>query len=77
MVINETLRLFPPVGISFRQCTKDYKMPNGCILKKGTEVQVQYISLHTYTEFCIPTEQRLNFVLECQCCCCEHPMKLL
>ena len=40
MVINETLRLFPPVGVSFRQCTKDYKMPNGSILKKGTEVQV-------------------------------------
>ena len=54
MVINETLRLFPPVGISFRQCTKDYKMPNGCTLKKGTEVQVHLI--YTHTEFCIPTE---------------------
>ena len=40
MVINETLRMFPPLGISFRECTKDYKMPNGSILKKGTEVQV-------------------------------------
>ena len=40
MVINETLRMFPPLGISFRECTKDYKMPNGSILKKGTEVNV-------------------------------------
>ena len=54
MVINETLRLFPPVGVSFRQCTKDYKMPNGSILKKGTEVQVRLIqrgpSKHKYIE---------------------------
>ena len=21
-------------------------------------------------------DQKLNFVLECECCCCEHPMKL-
>ena len=21
-------------------------------------------------------QQKLNFVLDCECCCCEHPMKL-
>ena len=39
-VICETLRMFPPVAISFRQCTKDYQLPGGAILEKGTEVQV-------------------------------------
>ena len=47
MVINETLRMFPPLGISFRECTKDYKMPNGSILKKGTEVQVHVMGKDT------------------------------
>ena len=39
-VICETLRMFPPAVISFRQCTKDYQLPGGAMLEKGTEVQV-------------------------------------
>ena len=40
-VVCETLRMFPPVAISFRQCTKDYQLPGGAILERGTEVQVR------------------------------------
>jgi cytochrome P450 len=39
MVIHETLRMFPPVGVSFRECTADYKLPCGAIIKKTTEIQ--------------------------------------
>ena len=60
MVINETLRMFPPLGISFRECTKDYKMPNGSILKKGTEVQV--LGEFMVHDKGVPSSHRLGWV---------------
>ena len=40
-VVCETLRMWGPVDISFRQCTKDYELPGGVILEKGTEIQAR------------------------------------
>ena len=40
-VVSETLRMWGPVDISFRQCTKDYELPGGVILEKGTEIQAR------------------------------------
>ena len=63
MVINETLRMFPPLGISFRECTKDYKMPNGSILKKGTEVNVRSIVQGDHSACGEPSGQKFRFGL--------------
>jgi cytochrome P450 family 6 len=39
--IDETLRLYPPLSILFRTCTKDYKIPNTeLIIEKGTSIYI-------------------------------------
>ena len=40
-VVCETLRMWSPLDISFRQCTKDYQLPGGVVLEKGTEIQAR------------------------------------
>ena len=40
-VVCETLRMWSPLDISFRQCTKDYELPGGVVLEKGTEIQAR------------------------------------
>ncbi|CAG9772146.1 unnamed protein product [Ceutorhynchus assimilis] len=47
MVINETLRKFPPVTILPRICTKDYEIPGTkSTIKKGTRVHIPVWGLH-------------------------------
>jgi len=44
--INETLRLYPPLAILFRTCTKNYKMPDtDLIIEKGTSVYIPAIAI--------------------------------
>ena len=40
-VVCETLRMWSPLDISFRQCTRDYQLPGGVILEKGIEIQAR------------------------------------
>ncbi|CAG9802511.1 unnamed protein product [Chironomus riparius] len=43
----EALRKYPPVPILFRECTKDYKIPNtDLVVRKGTDVKIPIMSLH-------------------------------
>ncbi|KAG5681182.1 hypothetical protein PVAND_010640 [Polypedilum vanderplanki] len=44
--IDETLRLYPPLSILFRTCTKDYKIPNtDLIVEKGTSVHIPSMAI--------------------------------
>ncbi|KAJ1964080.1 hypothetical protein GGI12_001647, partial [Dipsacomyces acuminosporus] len=45
-VIKETLRLFPPVFVLIKMCTKDCILPGGFIIRKGMEARVDIWSLH-------------------------------
>ncbi|XP_072929801.1 probable cytochrome P450 6a13 [Epargyreus clarus] len=39
MIIDETLRMYPPLRALFRRCTKDYKLPNSdLVIEEGTLV---------------------------------------
>ncbi|XP_035706595.1 cytochrome P450 9e2 isoform X2 [Folsomia candida] len=47
MVINETLRFYPPATVTDRGCTKDYKIPGTeFILKKGQGLIIPIYGLH-------------------------------
>jgi cytochrome P450 family 6 len=44
--IDETLRLYPPLSILFRTCTKDYKVPNSdLIVEKGTSIHIPSMAI--------------------------------
>lgn len=44
--IDETLRLYPPLSIMFRRCTRDYKIPNTDLLvEKGTSVFIPAVAM--------------------------------
>lgn len=44
--IDETLRLYPPLSILFRRCTRDYKIPNtDLFVEKGTSVFIPTIAM--------------------------------
>ncbi|XP_019866203.2 probable cytochrome P450 6a13 [Aethina tumida] len=46
-VINETLRLYPPLPSLNRLCTKEYHVPGtDVILEKGTKIHIPVIALH-------------------------------
>ncbi len=47
MVIHETLRINPPVGANFRECTQDYRLPGtDLVITKGSEVHVPVMGIH-------------------------------
>lgn len=44
--IDETLRLYPPLSILFRTCTRDYKIPNtDLIVEKGTSIHIPSMAI--------------------------------
>ncbi|EDS40005.1 cytochrome P450 3A19 [Culex quinquefasciatus] len=55
MVVSETLRLWPPIGLTNRKCTKDYIMKNNdgtqVTLTKGDIVQIPIQSIHRDSRF--------------------------
>ena len=46
-VINETLRMYPPVPVLFRKCVKDYKVPDqDVVIKKGVKILIPILGIH-------------------------------
>ncbi|XP_050342342.1 cytochrome P450 4g15-like [Nymphalis io] len=45
-VINETLRLYPPVPFIARYCKQDLKLPTGIILPEGSNVAISIWGIH-------------------------------
>ncbi|GJQ82003.1 hypothetical protein Trydic_g6882 [Trypoxylus dichotomus] len=52
MVLNETLRKYPPLPVLTRVCTKDYQVPNSnVILRKGDELFISMKGIHYDPEY--------------------------
>lgn len=52
MVVNESLRKYPPIPDGIRKCTKDFKVPGtDLVIEKGTNIQIPTFSLHRDEEF--------------------------
>lgn len=45
-IIEESMRLNPPVALIFRESNNDYKLPNGSTLPKGCQVIIPVLGLH-------------------------------
>jgi len=59
-VIDETLRLYPPVPIINRQCNEDYKLPNmDFTIEKGQTIMIPAYSLHHDEEY-YPDPERFD-----------------
>ncbi|KAK4873113.1 hypothetical protein RN001_015142 [Aquatica leii] len=51
-VIHETLRLYPPVSIISRECTKNYTIPDSDVtIEKGCAVIISTLGIHRDPEF--------------------------
>ncbi|XP_030758191.1 cytochrome P450 9e2-like [Sitophilus oryzae] len=60
MVVNETLRKYPPVPFIPRYCTKDYHVPGtDVIIKEGTQVQIPAWGIQTDPEY-FPNPEKFN-----------------
>ncbi|XP_014272612.1 probable cytochrome P450 6a14 [Halyomorpha halys] len=44
--IAETLRMYPPVAMLNRECTKDFTFPDGTSIKKGEQIMIPIYSIH-------------------------------
>lgn len=52
MVVQETLRKFPPIPNTARKCTKDYKIPDtNLVIPKGTTIEIPIYSVHRDPEY--------------------------
>ncbi|CAG9806343.1 unnamed protein product [Chironomus riparius] len=52
MVINESLRKYPPIPNQFRRAAKDYQIPNTkLVIPKGTNIQINSFSLQRDPEY--------------------------
>lgn len=44
--VDETLRLYPPLSIMFRRCTRDYKIPNtDLVIERGTSIFIPAMAI--------------------------------
>ncbi|XP_047994460.1 probable cytochrome P450 6a14 [Leguminivora glycinivorella] len=60
MVIDETMRLHPPMRALFRKCTKSYKMPNSdLVIEKGTLLFVPNQAIQMNPEI-FPQPEKFN-----------------
>lgn len=50
MVVNETLRLLPPIPIIGRQVVKNTTLSNGLVLPRGLEILISIFDLHRRTD---------------------------
>lgn len=47
MIINESLRKYPPIAENMRKCAQDFKIPEtDLVIPKGTTIQINTFSLH-------------------------------
>nr|AQM57072.1 cytochrome P450 CYP6ER4 [Sogatella furcifera] len=59
MVLNETLRMYPAAPILIRNCVKNYRLPNGFVIEKGTQVLVPIYGLHMDPDY-FPDPERFD-----------------
>ncbi|CAH1395669.1 unnamed protein product [Nezara viridula] len=44
--ISETMRIYPPIAVVIRECTKDYNLLDGTLIDKGMRIIVPIMSIH-------------------------------
>ena len=60
MVINESLRKYPPIPLLFRKCVKDYKIQGtSLVIPNNTTVMINVYSLH-HDEEHFPEPSKFN-----------------
>ena len=45
-IVEESMRINPPVGTLIRVASTDYKLPNGSTIFKGTKVIIPILAFH-------------------------------
>nr|XP_022915731.1 probable cytochrome P450 6a20 [Onthophagus taurus] len=58
-IINETLRMYPPIHTLPRLCTQNYTLPNGAIIEKGTPVFTSLLALQRDEDY-FPEPNKFN-----------------
>jgi cytochrome P450 len=58
MVINETLRRHPPIGMLMRRCVKDFSM-EGFEIKKGLQLFIPVAGIHMDPKY-YPEPEKFN-----------------
>ncbi|XP_059612803.1 cytochrome P450 6A1-like [Phlebotomus argentipes] len=58
-IVNETLRLFPPVGTIHRISNQEYRLPSGAVMPRGTFVVIPNMA-YQYDEEIFPDAQRFD-----------------
>ncbi|XP_050665090.1 cytochrome P450 6B2-like [Leptidea sinapis] len=48
---NETMRLYPVLGVLTREVVDDYKFPSGLVLEKGVRVHIPVFNIHRKPEY--------------------------
>jgi PHYB activation tagged suppressor 1 len=51
MIINETLRLYPPAVATIRHAKTDVQLSDGCMIPRGMELLVPIMAIHHDTRF--------------------------
>jgi PHYB activation tagged suppressor 1 len=51
MIINETLRLYPPAVATIRRAKMDVQLSNGCMIPRDMELLVPIMAIHHDTRF--------------------------
>lgn len=52
MIVNETLRKYPPAFLIMRKATKDFKIPEtDMIIPAGTTININVLSIHRDPEY--------------------------
>lgn len=60
MVVDETLRMNPPIPMAMRQCTINYKVPNSnLVIPKGVSVFVPTLAIHYDSQY-YPSPEMFN-----------------
>eukprot|EP01087_Luapelamoeba_hula_P020945 TRINITY_DN722_c0_g1_i1.p1 TRINITY_DN722_c0_g1~~TRINITY_DN722_c0_g1_i1.p1 ORF type:complete len:545 (-),score=100.57 TRINITY_DN722_c0_g1_i1:97-1731(-) len=50
-VLDETLRLYPPVPANYKQAAEDDVLPGGYVIRKGTEVALNAYTIHRLEKY--------------------------
>ncbi|WVZ77415.1 hypothetical protein U9M48_025282 [Paspalum notatum var. saurae] len=60
MIINETLRLYPPAVATIRRAKADVRLSDGCLIPRDTELLVPIMAIHHDARFWGPDAAQFN-----------------
>ncbi|XP_066325193.1 cytochrome P450 734A2-like isoform X1 [Miscanthus floridulus] len=60
MIINETLRLYPPAVATIRRAKTDVRLSDGCLIPRDTELLIPIMAIHHDARFWGPDAAQFN-----------------